>query len=501
MNALAGSANPIALRMEGISKRFRGVSALDDVSFDLKVGEVLALVGENGAGKSTLMKILSGAHRADSGTVELFGEIVEHATPHQMLERGVAVIYQELLLASDLTVAENIYLGRLPKTRWGLIDWRSANEGARKAIERLGFDIKPDTKVRDLSVAHRQIVEIAKAMSRDAKIVVLDEPSAVLGDSELEKLFAIIARLSKEGVSFIYISHRLEEVFAISGRTVVLRDGRRVGVEDTKKLNKDSLVRMMVGRELASIYPERSPKIADPVLIVEGLTNPSLNDISVVVRKGEILGVCGLAGAGRTELLRALCGADHATARRFVKNGMAQLPSSPKDALTHGIGLLPEDRRHQGLFINQNIAFNISIAKLSTVAKAGVLSLKAENAMANGYIEALRVRTPNAKQTIGNLSGGNQQKCVLAKLLNADCAVLLIDEPTRGVDIGAKREIYQLLVDLADKQGLAVVMVSSELPEIIGLCDRAIVMHEGRVTAELPRADLTEEKIMHAATD
>ena len=499
--AATSPAAPIALKMDNIAKRFRGVAALDGVSFDLEVGEVLALVGENGAGKSTLMKILSGAYRADGGTIELFGETISNATPQQMLDRGVAVIYQELLLASDLTVAENIYLGRMPKTRAGLIDWRAAYDGARKAIERLGFDIKPGTKVRDLSVAHRQIVEIAKAMSRDAKIVVLDEPSAVLGDSELEKLFAIIAKLTGEGVSFIYISHRLEEVFAISRRTVVLRDGRKIGVEETKKLTKDALVRMMVGRELASIYPERKSEIGDTVLTVEGLSNHLLDDVSVSVRKGEILGVCGLAGAGRTELLRAICGADNATVGRFSKKGLDRLPSSPKNALKNRIGLVPEDRRHQGLFIDQSVAFNISIAKLSTISKNGVLSMRAEGSMVQQYIESLRVKTPNAAQIIGNLSGGNQQKCVLAKLLNANCEVLLIDEPTRGVDIGAKREIYQVLVDLADREGLAIIMVSSELPEIIGLCDRAIVMREGRITAELPRAELTEEKIMHAATD
>ncbi len=492
---------PYALRMENISKSFRNVAALEGVGFDLRQGEVLALVGENGAGKSTLMKILSGAYQADSGQIELFGESVSNPTPQQMLDRGVAVIYQELLLANELTVAENIYLGRMPRTKLGTIDWKAAQSGARRAIERLGFDIDPNEKVRHLSVAHRQIVEIAKAMSRDAKIVVLDEPSAVLGDSELVKLFAIIEKLKAEGVSFIYISHRLEEVFAISHRTVVLRDGKKIGVEDTKKLNKDSLVRMMVGRELSSIYPERRSKVGEPVLTVEGLSNRRLKDVSITVHKGEILGVCGLAGAGRTELLRAICGADNATAKRFTKKGMDQLPASPRAALANRIGLVPEDRRHEGLFINQSVSFNIAIAKLSTIRRKGVLSPTAESSMVQGYIKSLRVKTSSATQIIGNLSGGNQQKCVLAKLLNADCEVLLIDEPTRGVDIGAKREIYQVLVELADREGLAIVMVSSELPEIIGLCDRAVVMREGIITAELGRADLTEEKIMHAATD
>ena len=490
-----------ALKMKNISKRFRGVVALDDVSFDPKAGEVIALVGENGAGKSTLMKILSGAYSSDGGEVELFGKVVGAATPQHMLDLGVAVIYQELLLAKDLTVAENIYLGRLPRTRFGSIDWAKAKDGARQAIQRLGFNIDPSAKVEDLNVAHRQIVEIAKAMSRDAKIIVLDEPSAVLGDSELEKLFAIIKMLAAQGVSFIYISHRLEEVFAISQRTVVLRDGRFIGCEPTQSLTKDALVRMMVGREISKVYPDRTPKFGEVALAVEGLSNHRLNDVSLVAKKGEIVGVCGLAGAGRSELLHALCGADSATANRFEMAALDRLPSSPKHALSSGIGLVPEDRRHQGLFIEQDIAFNVSIAKLRNVTRNGVLSHGTERKLVKGYIEQLRVKTPNQKEKIGNLSGGNQQKCVLAKILNTDCEVLLIDEPTRGVDIGAKREIYQVLADLADKDGMAIIMVSSELPEVIGLSDRVLVMRDGRITGEFSRDEVSEEKIMHAATD
>lgn len=501
LNSQNPASSPFALQMQGISKRFRGVAALEGVSFDLRIGEVVALVGENGAGKSTLMKILSGAHRADEGTIELFGEAVAAPSPHLMLEKGVAVIYQELLLAPDLTVAENIFLGRMPRTRLGTIDWQSARQQAQIAIERLGFDIDPLSKVSDLSVAHRQIVEIAKAMSRNARIVVLDEPSAVLGDAELAKLFAIIERLSGEGVSFIYISHRLEEVFRISNRTVVLRDGKLIGTEATRELTKDKLVRMMVGRELASIYPERAKNFGLAALSVEGLSNRALKDISLTVRKGEILGVCGLAGSGRSELLRALCGADDATARSFRIAGRETLPENPKVGLKNRIGLLPEDRRHQGLFVEQSVSFNISIAKLDTIAKGGVLSPRAEAKMVGDYIKTLRVKTASASLAVGNLSGGNQQKCVLAKLLNADCEVLLIDEPTRGVDIGAKREIYQVLVDLADREGKAIIMVSSELPEILGMCDRALVMRGGRITGEIDRADLSEEAIMHAATD
>lgn len=490
-----------ALKMTGISKRFPGVLALDSVDLDLRQGEVLALVGENGAGKSTLMKILSGAYKADEGSVELFGEKVEHATPHKMLQLGVAVIYQELLLAKHLTVAENIFLGRLPKTKLGTVDWKRARNDARAVIQRLGFDIDPDARVARLSVAHRQIVEIAKALSRNAKILVLDEPSAVLGDSELEKLFDIIRTLSGEGVSFVYISHRLDEVFTVSQRTVVLRDGRLIGIAATSELDKNRLVQMMVGRELTDIFPKRDPRVGEILFEAKNITNDQIHNVSLTVKKGEIVGVSGLAGSGRTELLRAICGADAAQSEHFSHNGFAALPQSPKSALKGGIGLLPEDRRMQGLFTNQPVAFNITLAKLENVTSRGLLSKASERRLVQEYIKRLRIKTPNIAEQIANLSGGNQQKCVLARLLNAECRVLLIDEPTRGVDIGAKQEIYQVLSQLADDEGIGILMVSSELPEIIGLCDRTYVMRNGKITGEFSREKMSEEKIMHAATD
>lgn len=491
----------LVLNMTGITKRFPGVVALNDVSLTLQKGEVLALVGENGAGKSTLMKILSGAYLADEGEMRLFGTKINYASPLLMMRAGVAVIYQELLLAKDLTVAENMYLGRLPRTRFGTVDWGRMRADAQSILDLLGFDIDPNDRVGDLSVAHRQIVEIAKALSQNARIIVLDEPSAVLGASELTKLFKVITKLSQEGVSFIYISHRLEEVFEISDRTVVLRDGQLVGAHPTSELDKNMLVSMMVGRELSNIYPPRHAKPGETLLMIEGLSNSVLKDISLFVRSGEILGICGLAGAGRTEVLRALCGADHATATSFEMAKLDKLPSSPKLALEHGIGLLPEDRRHQGLFIDQDVRFNINMANLAPIKRAGFLSPQREKEVAGAYIKRLRVKTPNTKETIANLSGGNQQKCVLAKLLNANCRVLLVDEPTRGVDIGAKREIYEVLTELADNEGIAIIMVSSELPEIIGLCDRTYVMRDGRITGEFTSAEISEEKIMHVATD
>lgn len=497
---MTGEASRAALAMTGITKRFPGVVALDDVSITLGAGEVLALVGENGAGKSTLMKILSGAYRADSGEIMLSGNRVNYTSPLLMMRMGIAIIYQELLLAPHLSVAENIYLGRLPRARLGTVDWAKAHADASALIRRLGFDIDPRVAVETLSVAYRQIVEIAKALSQNARILVLDEPSAVLGDAELEKLFAIIRRLAGEGMSFIYISHRLEEVFKISDRTQVMRDGRVVGVKPTKDLSRNELVRMMVGRELSEVYPTRDARAGPVLLDVDGLSNASIHDASITVREGEIVGICGLAGAGRSELLHALCGADEAEARRFHGAGVTRPFATPGKGLSHRVGLVPEDRRKQGLFVDQSVGFNISIAKLINAMSAGVLTGSKERQLAAKYVSRLHIKTPSKDETVGNLSGGNQQKCVLAKLLNADCRVLLIDEPTRGVDIGAKREIYQVLASLADEERIGIMMVSSELSEIIGLCDRTYVMRNGRIVDDIPRSDMTEERIMHSAT-
>ncbi|MBU1335937.1 MAG: sugar ABC transporter ATP-binding protein [Alphaproteobacteria bacterium] len=494
------SSSTSALSMTNITKRFPGVTALDGVNISLSRGEVLALVGENGAGKSTLMKILAGAYRADEGEISLFGKTVSYTSPLLMMRMGVAIIYQELLLAPHLTVAENIYLGRLPRTPLGTVEWAKVRKDAAAIINRLGFDIDVNAPVETLSVAYRQIVEIAKALSQNARILVLDEPSAVLGDAELEKLFAIIRRLAAEGMSFIYISHRLEEVFAISDRTQVMRDGRVVGVKPTSELTRNELVRMMVGRELSDVYPDRKPVAGKMLLEVQGLSNSILKEADIHVREGEIVGVCGLAGAGRSELLRAIAGADSAQARVFNSMGVRSPFRSPRRGLARRVGLVPEDRRKQGLFVDQSVGFNISIAKLSNATSAGVIVGSKERQLAAKYIARLRIKTPSKEEIVGNLSGGNQQKCVLAKLLNADCRVLLIDEPTRGVDIGAKREIYQVLAELADREKVGIIMVSSELPEILGLCDRTYVMRNGRVVQELVRGAMTEERIMMAAT-
>ncbi len=488
------------LEMAGISKGFPGVAALQNVDFSVRRGEVHGLVGENGAGKSTLMKILSGAYRADSGEIRIGGQRIDRPSPLQMLGLGVAVIYQEMMLAPHLSVAENIFLGRLPKTRIGTVDWREAVSGSLAVMERLGFRVDPRARLMDLSVAQRQMVEIARALSRDARMVVLDEPSAVLGGAELEKLFEVIRRLSGEGVAFVYISHRLQEVFEVCDRVTVLRDGVVVGTRDVADADMDALIRMMVGRKLADIYPTRELSAGPIVLAVRGLSRPGvLHDIDFDARQGEILGICGLAGSGRTELLRALIGADPAAAESYSVDGMPVRSPTPRNSIRRGIGFLPEDRKTQGCFVTRDVAFNITISRLSELMRGGLLSEGREDRAVNALLRRLNIRAPHPHAGIADLSGGNQQKCMIARSLHARCAILLVDEPTRGVDVGAKREIYRLLAELADRQRAAIVMVSSELTEILGLSDRILVMRNGRICARLKRGEATEELIMQCA--
>ena len=490
------------LQLESISKSFPGVRALTGVSLELRRGEIRALVGENGAGKSTLMKILSGAYTADQGVVTLFGQKIVHPSPALMIARGVAVIYQELAQAPHLTVAENILLGQLPR-RWGVfVDWPEARRQSQDIAARLGFDLDPGARVGELSVAKRQMVEIAKAISRDARIIVLDEPSAVLADSEIEQLFGLIRRLSEEeGVSFIYISHRLKEVFEISHTVTVLRDGTVAGAVETSKTDVNSLIRMMVGRDVSSVFPSRRPSIGEAVLSVRNLSTPALlKNISLELRRGEIVGVCGLAGAGRTELLRAIYGADRLSGGEVLVDGQPAQAKSPRTALRNRIGLLPEDRKTQGLFLTHSVAFNITIARLGEILRFHLISRSAETKRAAILVQSLKVKTPSQRTSVQDLSGGNQQKCVIGKLLNADCRILLADEPTRGVDVGAKREIYDLLLDLTQERGMAILFVSSELPEILNLSDRILVMREGAIAAEFTAGEASEEIIMKHAT-
>jgi len=489
-----------ALRLEGISKSFPGVQALSGVSLSVNCGEIRALVGENGAGKSTLIKILSGAYSADEGRIELFGEEIAHPTPASMIARGVAVIYQELTQAPHLTVAENIFLGRLP--RRGLrIDWAAAKAMSRSVMMKLGFDIDPTARVQDLSVAKRQMVEIAKAMVRDARIVVLDEPSAVLAQAEIDQLFDIVRQLARgSGVAFIYISHRLGEVFALSDTVTVLRDGRTVHTGRSSQLDAQALIRHMVGREMGDIYPKRAPGIGDIVLEANSLSDRGfLRDASVVLRQGEIVGLFGLSGAGRSELLRTLFGAASRSGGGVELFGAPADVSSPREGIGRGLGLLPEDRKTQGLFLIQSVGFNVVSASLQRIAEYGFIIPQRERKAVTTQIQRLRVKTPSADAAVQDLSGGNQQKCVFARLVAADCRILLADEPTRGVDVGAKREIYDLLVELASTRKLAVLMASSDLPEVLGLCDRLYVMREGRVVKELDARSASEEEVMSYA--
>ncbi len=498
----APAAAPVAvLEMRGIEKVFPGAHALRSVDLTVRAGEVLGLVGENGAGKSTLIKILSGAYDRDAGTITLAGEPVDAADPSGMIDRGVAVIYQEPALAPHLSVAENIFMGRLPTSRYGVVDWPRLRQDTAIVAQRLGLDLSPRMPVGSLSVAGRQMVEIARALSRDARLIVLDEPTAVLGEAELRGLFGVVRRLAEKGVAFIYISHRLNEVFEITDRVTVMKDGRVVADEPTSAMTQDRLVRLMVGRELGDVFPPRPPAAPGRVALeVRGLRRTGvLHGVDFSVHEGEIVGVCGLAGAGRTELLRAIHGADPIDAGTIEIFGEPVTISSPRAAIGLGIGFLTEDRKGDGLLLRQDVATNVTIARMDPVARHGVIQADRERRSVRGHIDRLAIKARGPGAAVRTLSGGNQQKVIFARWLHAECRILLIDEPTRGVDVGAKREIYGLLRDLAAR-GVAIVMVSSELPEVLGMCDRIVVMREGRITAQLARADATEERIMDHAT-
>jgi ribose transport system ATP-binding protein len=485
------------LEMRGIHKRFPGVYALRNVSFAVREGSVHGVVGENGAGKSTLMRILSGASPADEGEVLIDGAVVSGPSPDRMLQLGIAVIYQELAQAPHLTVAENLFLGRLP-TKFGAVDWRRTKSETERVLGKLGFRVDPAARIDAISVAQRQMVEIGKAIAREARIIVLDEPSAVLGDTELERLFSTIRDLSRRhGVSFVYITHRLKELYEICDEVTVMRDGRVVSSSPSNEVTTADLIRQMVGRELTDLFPKRSEPKEEIRLAVSGLQRHGvLRNISFDVRRGEILGICGLAGSGRTEVLRAIAGADPIDGGEIRVDGRAAAIDGPKKALSMGIGLLPEDRKSEGLFLDQSVAFNLTISALRAISKRGLINRRRENEIVSRFIHQMRIKTPGVSTKTRTLSGGNQQKCGIARQLNAGTQILLIDEPTRGVDVAAKRDIYDLLVELTAMRGASVVMVSSELPEILGLCNRIVVMREGEISMILKGADATEEEIM-----
>lgn len=492
---------PPLLEMRGISKAFPGVQALSDVSFDLMAGEIHALVGENGAGKSTLMKILTGAISKDAGAILLHGKPVEITGPRRAIELGIAIIHQELTLIPYLTVAQNIYLGREPRgTAPGLVDWRSLNRQAAELMERLGLDLRPTTPVADLSIAQRQMVEVAKALSLNARIIAMDEPTSALSEREVEALFAFIRQLRSQGVGVIYISHRLAEIFELADRVTVLRDGRHIGTAPIGALDEATIISWMVGRTLGELYPKTSAPQPEVVLKIVGLRRKTeIQDVSFELRRGEILGLAGLVGAGRTFVARALFGADPIDAGEIWLDGRRVHIRSPQQAIKLGIGFVPEDRKAQGLFLGMAVRHNITVAILNALSRVGVVQRRRRDEVARRYVNELAIRTPGLSQRVRNLSGGNQQKVVIARWLTMNPKVLLLDEPTRGIDVGAKAEIYALMSQLAAR-GMGILMISSELPEILGVSDRILVMREGRLVGEFSRDEATQDAIMTVAT-
>lgn len=489
----------VILELNGITKEYPGVLALENVSVSFKKGEVHALLGENGAGKSTLIKVLAGAIQPNSGEIMLAGQVHTHMTPHAAQEAGIGVIYQEFNLVPSLSIADNIFLGS--EIRTGIIRNKKAMiKKSNELMQSLGIDICSSTLVKDLTVAYQQIVEIVKAVSKDVKVLVMDEPSAPLTNSEVEAMFKLINILKEQGTTIIYISHRLEELFEISDRVTVLRDGRYIDTKVTKETTREELIRLMVGRKMAEQFPERNTKIGDVVLEVKNLyAGDFLKDISLQLRQGEILGIAGLVGAGRTELARAIFGADEKQYGDIYIEGEKVEIKSPKIAKGKGIALIPEDRKQQGVLLKMSVGDNITLASIKSLLRRGVVDRKKEKTQVNQFVEKLKIKTPTAKQLVKNLSGGNQQKVVLARWLSANSKILIFDEPTRGIDVGAKYEIYLLMNELV-KNGHSIIMISSELPEVLGMSDRIIVMSDGRIAGELSIEEASQDRIMDIAS-
>ena len=484
-----------------IGKSYPGVQALSAVDFDLRASEVHALVGENGAGKSTLARIIAGVTTPDAGDMELAGQPYSAAGRAEAEEHGVRIVMQELNLVANLTVAENIFIDKLP-SRFGIIDYPKLNGGAVRMTEQVGLaDVDPGTPVGSLGIGQQQMVEIAAGLSQQCRILVLDEPTASLTDTETEFLFAQIKRLKSEGVGIIYISHSIEEVLRIADRVTVLRDGRLISTRPREKLTSDAIIQMMVGRDLGQAHLRHSGQVGDVALRVCGLSaGEKVRDVSFEARRGEVLGVAGLMGSGRTETMRAIFGADAADAGRVYLGGSDEPVKirSPRDAVRSGIAFLTEDRKGQGLLLPLAVRRNISLMRLDDVSRFGWMNEQKERSVASGYVESLSVRCSSAEQTVGELSGGNQQKVVIAKWLYRDCDVLIFDEPTKGIDVGAKFEIYNQLGRLADK-GKAIIFVSSDLKELMAVCDRVMVMSAGTVAGTFDREHWSREKIMAAA--
>jgi ribose transport system ATP-binding protein len=488
----------IILSLNKITKSYPGVLALDDVSMDFKQGEVHALLGENGAGKSTLIKVISGAIEPDSGTVSINSRIFLKMTPHLSKSQGIEVIYQEFNLIPALSSAENIFLGE-PIRKGILADKKTMSQKAAEIFKSFNIDINPNIPVRNLSTAYQQIVEIAKVVSKNASILIMDEPSAPLTTSEVGILFEIIRKLKEKGVTIIYISHRIEEVFEISDRVTVMRDGEYIGTRFTHETERKELISLMVGRELTETYPAGTRKPGSTVLEVKKLCGNGIKDISFSLSKGEILGLSGLVGSGRTELVRTIFGAEPAESGEILLEGKSVRIKSPKDAIKMGIGLIPEDRKRQGIFLELDVKTNISLAAIKDLCKFTVVNKRAENILSADYKERLKIKTPGLKQKVKNLSGGNQQKVVLAKWLATKTKILFFDEPSRGIDVGAKQEIYSLMRRLTDS-GMAIIMISSDMEELLGMSDRIIVLCEGKIAGEVSKREFSQNHILELAS-
>lgn len=487
------------LKMSDITKRFPGVLALDHVSLRVKEGEVHALLGENGAGKSTLMKILAGAYVKDEGEIEVFSQKTELGNPKAAEDLGISIIYQELNLIPTLTVAENIFLGRYKMSSAVKINWKEVYQEADRLLEELGVDIKSSSYVKDLGIAQQQMVEVAKALSMKARIIIMDEPTAPLTEKETKNLFRIVKKLKDDQVSIIYISHRLEEVLEICDRATVMRDGCTIKEVNIGDVTMDEIIRLMVGRELKEKYPRIQKEIGREIFRVENLcAGNRVQNVSFSVRAGEVLCVGGLVGAGRTETVRAIFGLDHKTDGHIFIEDRECIIKSPKDAIKAGIGYVTEDRKGEGLILKLGVGENVTLAALDAFKTGIHLNLGKEKNTVKEYVSKLNIKTPSVYQKVENLSGGNQQKVVLAKWLLSKCKILILDEPTRGIDVGAKIEVYNLINELA-KDGKAILVITSEIPELLGICDRVVVMARGKLSGSLTREEANQESIMTLA--
>ncbi len=486
------------LQLKSITKLYPGVVALDDISIAFKEGEIHALVGENGAGKSTIIKIITGAITPTKGSIFYNNSEIKYLNTAKTLDMGISAIYQEFNLIPYLTVAENIFYGR--EIRRGIfVNYKQMEKKSKEILSNLGISINPKRMLKELSVGYQQIVEIAKSISRDTKVLIMDEPSAPLTNREIKYMFTIVKKLKERGVTIIYISHRLEEVFELSDRVTVMRDGKYVATLNTKDTNRKEIISLMVGRELGNDYPEKNVKTGNKILELKNISTKNVKNISFNLKSGEILGLAGIVGAGRTEVARAIFGADNILEGDIFINGKKVRIKSPSQAIKNGIGLIPEDRKQQGVLLRMSVRDNISYSSLNKLSKYGLINRKKEKISIEKICTDLKIKTPTLDQLVKNLSGGNQQKVVLAKWLLMDSKILIFDEPTRGIDVGAKQEIYNIMKELIEA-GKSIIMISSEMPELLGMSDRILVMHEGRIAGELNKQEATQEIILSMAS-